>query len=412
MHPFKLFLLNLFFDSVRYVIILKSHKDSTAIDNISDDIALLTGAGLVLAQKTLRKAGTVRIRTNHSDMNHDRVSRREPLDRTGFVGIRWLACICDELRKFPFLAIRYPYIRNCQVFHPFRMGRPGLYFKYKYIPPKYFLYLSVLSCIAGVIHMKNTYAWMVIGIILLSCLISFGMAEKAGNLSLPLSGAMKTTEKPVICDQPYALCDTAFCVPAQDDPSTMICSCSVEKGPSLGGDDCSAIAPVGMYQNENGEWMIKAGYAVGQVTSTYSFHKAAPVEGREIYPNNTSPDYTGDVYLKTCKNGNWADCWNAPCSVLPEDITADINTERKASDNAVCNCGLVVNSSEWYVGVNGAVPCGNESLCNNNIISGASPKVTDTGMDLLAKYLSEHPGSDPTQQYKMGYCENCTDCTA
>jgi|GEM_PF-3462590 len=33
--------------------------------------------------------------------------------------------------------------------------------------------------------------------------------------------------------------------------------------------------------------MIKAGYAVGQVTSTYTFIDAAQIEGNEIDPDNT-----------------------------------------------------------------------------------------------------------------------------
>lgn len=258
--------------------------------------------------------------------------------------------------------------------------------------------------------MIGKLGYAILGIFLISCFISGVIAEKVGNDTLSLSGVKGTAKVPVICDQPYALCDTAFCVPSQDDPSKVVCSCSVEKGPSLGGGKCSAIGPIGMYKNEDGEWIIEAGYAVGQITSTYSFHNASPVPGREIYPNNTSADYTGDIYLKTCKNGNWADCWNKPCSVLPEDITADVNTERKASKDAVCDCGLVVNSSEWYIGVNDAEKCDNKTLCNDYIISGANPKGTDTGMSLLAKYLKEHPGSDPTQQYKMGYCANCTTC--
>ena len=251
---------------------------------------------------------------------------------------------------------------------------------------------------------------IILGVILLFCLISCAFAEKASNESFSLSGIKGTAKIPVICDQPYALCDTAYCVPSQDDPSKVVCSCSVENGPSLGGGNCSVLAPIGMYINENGEWMIKAGYAVGQITSTYSFHNAAPVEGREVDANNTSADYSGDVYLKSCKNGNWADCWNKPCYVLPEDINADINTDRKASDNAVCDCGLVLQSSDWYIGVNGAEKCDNKTLCNDYIISGANPKGTDTGMVLLKNYLREHPGSDPTQQYEMGYCSNCTTC--
>ncbi|WP_146201100.1 hypothetical protein [Methanospirillum lacunae] len=249
---------------------------------------------------------------------------------------------------------------------------------------------------------------IIVVLILFSCLISSAVAEKSSNVTASLSEAKKEVTPAGVCDQPYALCDTAYCVPSQDDPSKVICSCSVEKGPSIGAKNCSSWAPIGMYKNEDGQWMIKAGYAVGQITSTYSFHNAAPVDGREIDAANTSSDYTGDVYLKTIQNGTWADCWTKPCSVLPQDITADVNTERKASDNAVCNCGLVVNSSEWYIGVNGVEKCENASVGHDYIISGADPKTTDGGMKMLAKYIKDHPGSDPTQQYMMGYCENCT----
>jgi hypothetical protein len=265
-------------------------------------------------------------------------------------------------------------------------------------------------CIAGGANIIRKTGCIALGIILLSSLISCGIAEKVEDGLFSLSGVKDSFKVPVICDQPYALCDTAYCVPSQDDPSTVICSCSVENGPSLGGDNCSVLAPIGMFINENGEWMIKAGYAVGQITSTYSFHNAAPVEGREIDPDNTSADYSGDVYLKTCENGDWADCWNKPCSVLPEDITADITTDRKASENAVCDCGLNLDSSEWYIGVNGAEKCDNKTICHDYIISGANPKGTDAGMVKLMNYLKEHPGSDPSQQYEMGYCSNCTTC--
>ena len=149
--------------------------------------------------------------------------------------------------------------------------------------------------------MDKRTIWLVFGILLVSFLISFVVAEKAENKTGIISKAERDPFA-YVCNQPYALCNTAFCVPDQKDPTKMRCSCTVENGTSIGGNSCPEWDSVGMYKNENGEWMIKAGYSVGQVTSTYSFAHAAPKAGNEINPDNIPADYTGDVYLKSCKN--------------------------------------------------------------------------------------------------------------
>lgn len=266
------------------------------------------------------------------------------------------------------------------------------------------------NLILSVVTMWNKRLLITFGVLLLSCLISVGIAEKIDDKKGDLPDPFSYT-----CNQPYALCNTAFCVPDQNDPTKMRCSCTVENGTSVGGP-CDEWEPVGLYYDEYGDWMIKAGYSVGQVTSTYSFAHAAPIEGFEIDPNNTPTDYTGDVYLKHCSNetgdGIWADCWNAPCTVLPQDINADINTDRLASSYAVCDCGLVVNSSDWDIAVHGTDYCDNETLCNDFIISGADVNQTDPGVFKLDTYLTNHPGEDPTEPYKEGYCENCTSCAS
>ncbi|MFH0967866.1 MAG: hypothetical protein V1862_09320, partial [Methanobacteriota archaeon] len=253
--------------------------------------------------------------------------------------------------------------------------------------------------------------YLILGFLLVFCLVSGALAVNPVNNVSSITEKKEEVTVPGVCNQPYALCDTAICVPSQSDPTKVICSCFVEDGVSLGENNCSAWAPIGMYLDENGEWIIKAGYSVGQITSTYSFENAAPTAGNAVDPNNTSADYSGDIYLKPCMNGNWADCWTKPCSVLPEDITADVNTDRKASKYAACDCGLVVNSSEWYIGVYGNEQCENKTMCNDYIISGATTKSMDPGRAMLKKYLLEHPDADSSQQYAMGYCENCTNCT-
>ncbi len=271
--------------------------------------------------------------------------------------------------------------------------------------------------------------YFIIGLLIVACIISASFAETTANktssvksVAVSAKNLSATTEMEknnqmqmgYVCNQPYAICDTAICVPDKNDPTLMRCSCSVENGSSIGGA-CSSWEPVGIYMNDDGEWMIQAGYSVGQVTSTFSFAHAAPVQGNEIDPNNTPSDYQGDVYMKSCSNasgdGIFADCWNAPCTVLPKDINADINTDRPASPYAVCDCGLELNNSEWYVGVHGGDKCNNESYCKDFIISAGQKHSTDLGIQKLGNYLADNPGVDPSQPYKIEYCKNCTDCS-
>lgn len=277
----------------------------------------------------------------------------------------------------------------------------------------------LFSLFVEVAFVRNITMGIILGILLLSCVFSMVTADDSGNQTevnetdVTDSGDIQEQLYSNVCTQPYALCDTAFCVPDQDDPTKMRCSCTVENGTSIG-KPCGSWEPVGIYLDEYGEWMIKAGYAVGQITSTYSFGHAAPLPGNEIDPNNTPSDYTGDVYLKTCQNesgeGIWADCWNAPCTVLPQDINADINTDRVASPYAVCDCGLKVNQSEWYVGVHGTDLCDNPDLCSEYIISGATGKSTDLGVKKLVAYMKANP--DSTEPYKEGHCEDCLECAS
>ena len=260
--------------------------------------------------------------------------------------------------------------------------------------------------------MRKKVLLVTFGIFFISFLISGVIAEKIGD---------QTGDQPeqfsYACTQSYAICDTAFCIPDQNDPTKMRCSCEVENGTSMGKRPCDEWNAVGMYYDDSGkQWMIKGGYAVGQVTSTYSFIDAAPIQGNEIDPNNTPSDYTGDVYLKTCSNktgeGKYADCWNAPCTVLPKDINEDINADRVASPYAVCDCGLVADLSEWSIAVHGADNCDNKTLCNDYIISGEPINMSKVGVFKLSKYLKDHPGVDPSQPYTEGFCENCTSCAS
>lgn len=257
--------------------------------------------------------------------------------------------------------------------------------------------------------------WLILAIVFVSCLIPCVLSSISNaqgepvhqkNISQNISENIST-----ICNGPYTLCTTAVCVPSQSDPSKVLCSCPIENGVSLGVKPCSARELVGMYINEKGELMIKAGVPVGQITSTYSFYGSAPTKGGSIDPNNTSTNYTGDIYLKSCQNGDWASCRDQPCTVLPEDPTADINKDRKASSYAVCECNMVKNSSEWYMGAHGIKACENKTICHDCIWSAAYQESTESGISALKKYLQDNPGADPAQQYAMGFCPECTNCS-
>lgn len=92
--------------------------------------------------------------------------------------------------------------------------------------------------------MIRKFVILICGIVLLTCFFSCAMAELTGErITQALSD--KEITVPVVCDQPYVLCDTAYCVPAQDDPSKVLCSCYMVDGPSLGGNNCSVLAQLG-----------------------------------------------------------------------------------------------------------------------------------------------------------------------
>lgn len=103
-----------------------------------------------------------------------------------------------------------------------------------------------------------------------------------------------------------------------------------------------------------------------------------------------------------------ADCWNAPCTVLPKDIKADITQDRQDLTDTVCDCGILLNQSEGLIAVHGNENCENTPLCNHYIISGANKFTTEPGAKMLAKDLKKNP--DSTEPYKEGYCKDCADC--
>ena len=106
--------------------------------------------------------------------------------------------------------------------------------------------------------------------------------------------------KPIVCDQQYALCTSAPCVPDPRNPEYSICSCVVENGDSVGYKTCKQRAPK------------KGVFKVEQITSTFSFKQFETKKSMN------------------CPQGKpWANCLDAPCTVDPLDLT-----------KAICSCKL------------------------------------------------------------------------
>jgi len=91
----------------------------------------------------------------------------------------------------------------------------------------------------------------------------------------------------IICDNEYALCTSAPCVPDPSNPdSKAICSCEVNKGKNFGMSKCEARTPV---TDSNG---------VTKAVSTYSFAQAS-----------TKP-------VLSCPVGKpWTNCLDQPCII-------------------------------------------------------------------------------------------------
>jgi len=133
--------------------------------------------------------------------------------------------------------------------------------------------------------------------------------------------------KKTVCDQQYALCSAAQCVPNPDNPDEAICFCTVLEGKSLGKSTCDQRVP---HTDQQG---------VRHVISTFSFGEASTKK------------------VMTCPDGTpWTDCLDQPCVVDPLDPS-----------KAICMCKIVrTGSFQTYGG-----DC-DQSTCEKGYWSGAT----------------------------------------
>lgn len=146
-----------------------------------------------------------------------------------------------------------------------------------------------------------------------------------------------------LCNQTYALCTSALCIPLPGDPSKATCLCDVEEGRSMATVPCDTLKS------------STDAHGITTVYSTFSFKQFQ--EGKKAMK---------------CPDGTpWTWCLNKRCTIDPSD-----------SKKAICVCD-VVRSGEWMtLGGN----C-NTATCDAGYWSGATLKDNADGNAFLTKAL-------------------------
>lgn len=150
---------------------------------------------------------------------------------------------------------------------------------------------------------------------------------------------------PIICDQDYALCTSARCIPTPGIPANAICDCVVEHGKSAGYKTCEERKPV------------RDRYKVTSLVSTFSFEQFATKR-----PMN-------------CAKGlPWNNCVDMLCTVDPQ------NPKR-----ALCNCKIQNTQAFFTFGGD----C-NTATCASGFWSGATE---EDGIILRNALMKEEPST-------------------
>ncbi|WP_010652615.1 hypothetical protein [Fluoribacter dumoffii] len=154
---------------------------------------------------------------------------------------------------------------------------------------------------------------------------------------------------PIICDQDYALCTSARCIPLPGSSTNAICDCVVEKGKSVGYKTCKERKPV------------QDRYKVMTLISTFSFAQFATKSSM------------------SCPQGSpWTNCVDMACTVDPQN-----------SKRALCNCKI--ERAQAFVTFGG--DC-NTDTCSSSYWSGA----TKANGIILRKALMQELHSEPKKQ--------------
>ncbi len=130
----------------------------------------------------------------------------------------------------------------------------------------------------------------------------------------------------IVCEQAYALCTSAPCVPDPANPGKSICDCVVQQGKSAGFTTCEKRKPhLDQYQ-------------VTHLVSTFSFEQ-----------------FAAKKMLSCAKGIPWSNCVDMPCTIDPEN-----------ANRAICVCPLNATQAFFTFGGN----C-KSSTCATGFWSGA-----------------------------------------
>jgi len=146
-------------------------------------------------------------------------------------------------------------------------------------------------------------------------------------LSIFLSSTYASSQlHAIVCEQTYALCTSAPCLPDPKNPSQSICDCAVNHGKSAGFTSCEKRKP---YLDQ---------YKSTHLVSTFSFEQ-----------------FTDKNFLSCPKGMPWSNCVDMPCTVNPQN-----------ANRAVCLCQLNATQAFFTFGGN----C-ESSSCSTGFWSGA-----------------------------------------
>lgn len=160
------------------------------------------------------------------------------------------------------------------------------------------------------------------------------------------SSQLYAVDKPVVCDEEYALCTKAECIPIPGDPKKALCFCKAKRGNSVGYKSCEIK-------------MTKDGYK--EIKSRY-------------YPIGS--------YVQCSNARPWALCMDSPCVVDPND-----------PKKAYCTCDIVSNKGDYVLPSD---TC-DKTKCARGLWSSALAKdVTELDSHLLGKeYKDKFPAGQP-----------------
>ena len=139
--------------------------------------------------------------------------------------------------------------------------------------------------------------------------------------------AAKNSQAPHVCDQQYALCTSAACIPTHGSSNNAICDCDVLEGKSVGYKTCSE------------RLAYKDKYDATHLFSTFSFEQ-----------------FTTKKPMNCPKGKAWTNCVDMPCVIDPQN-----------PKHAICNCPI--SNTEAFFTFGG--DC-NSNTCATGFWSGAT----------------------------------------